>query len=106
MIMSSVLIVPRRKTVLVEAHCGRAAMAGHGELAGEGKEGEGGEEQGARLVMEVEDWAPWSCMKRGFGPAIRCLVLLVVVGRKKEGKEREKRKGREKEKEKKKMGKN
>jgi hypothetical protein len=34
---------------LVEALHGKAAMAGHGELSGEGGEGEGAEGEGARL---------------------------------------------------------
>jgi hypothetical protein len=59
------------------------------EFAGEGKEGEGGEEQGAQLSVE-EEGAAWGSMMRGLGPTVHCLLgkeLLLIAYTKKKGKE-------------------
>jgi hypothetical protein len=67
---------------LVDALYERAAMAGHGELAGEGKEGEGGRErgQGRRSWLAWREGTRGSASKRAaLGPLLGSLCFMSSV---------------------------
>jgi hypothetical protein len=100
---ASVFVIPRRKMSLCEALHGSAAMArvkapwpSHGELAGEGGEGRGGERsRGARLG------APWGGVARSNSLLVAALRVFCFLREKKTTGRREEREEKEEEKEKK-----
>jgi hypothetical protein len=90
------LVVPQRKSALVRA----LLEDGHGDLTGEGRDGEGEEQgMGGGCWLWREEGKPWGCMKRGFRPAVffvllLCCCLVRAVWRKEGEEKREKRKRR------------